>query len=62
MTFEHARMDVELAGSEAGPDEDYLGLIEVAFFFGDIDMGQVKLALAWLELDSATRAATRRSN
>ena len=62
MMFKHARPDVEPATSDAGPDEDYLDLIEVAFLFGDIDMGQVKLALTWLEVESATPTANRRSH
>jgi hypothetical protein len=54
--------DLELATSDADPDEDYLDLIKTAFLFGAIDMGQVKLVLTWLELESATASALRRSH
>ena len=60
MMLKHAGSDLEVATSDAGPDEDYLDLIETAFLFGDIDMGQVKLVLTWLELESTTANPCRR--
>lgn len=62
MMFKHAGSGLEPATPDASPDEDYLDLIETAFLFGNIDMGQVKLVLTWLELESTTANAMRRSH